>query len=92
MVALKRKKATTVTYLNGETVVVLYRTPIVRFNSERIILTHDGWTTNTTKNRMNQTSKEYGLGFYVYQRDFQWYVGHNGKEYLFKGNTVTLER
>jgi len=92
MVALKRKKATTVTFLNGETVVVLYSTPIVRYSDKKIILNTGGWRTSTTKNRMNQASKEYGLGYTVYQKNFDWYVSYRGEEHTFESNSVTLER
>ncbi len=40
----------------------------------RVKLDSGGWQTPTTKTRMNQTSNQFDLGFYVFQKNFQWYV------------------
>lgn len=55
-----------VTY-HGTSVVTVYP-------NGRIDLDTGGWWTVTTKARMNQASNQFGLGFQVYQKDFQWYV------------------
>lgn len=73
-VSLAREGNTKVYQENGSTKVVLHGTVIVAFNSHRVILNSNGWRTVTTKQRMNQASKEYGLGFTVYQRNWEWYV------------------
>ena len=39
-----------------------------------IRLDSGGYRTQTTKLRMNQTSREYNLGFKVYQKQTKWYV------------------
>lgn len=44
----------------------------------RIVLNHGGWRTSTTKTRMNQASNQFGLGFQVWQRDFEWFVDVDG--------------
>ena len=56
-----------------------HQTDVVKFNHEKIILNSGGWNTFTTKTRMNQASNQFGLGYYVYQRDFDWYVDYNGR-------------
>jgi hypothetical protein len=50
-----------------------------------VTLNSNGWHTLTTKTRMNQTSNQYGLGFYVFQKNFIWYVE------LPNGETVEYE-
>ena len=39
-----------------------------------VILDSGGWRTPTTKLRMNQASRQFGLGFHVYQKNFDWFV------------------
>jgi len=58
----------------GFTIVKYWRTKVVKFNEEHIILDNGGWLTATTKLRMNQASNEYSLGYQVYQEDCSWYV------------------
>jgi len=39
-----------------------------------VVLDHGGWTTATTKTRMNQAAAQLGLGFHVRQKDGVWWV------------------
>ena len=66
--------ATSVFTEDGVTRVVYHSTPVVSFDNETITLRTDGWTTGTTKTRMNQAANQFGLGFYVFQKDYTWYV------------------
>ena len=75
------KHATSIYTDNGYTCIKYHATDVVKFNSEKIILNSNGWQTTTTKTRMNQTSNQFGLGFYVSQKDFEWFVHHNGAIY-----------
>ena len=75
--------ATTVSHSDNFTRVVYHSTTIVRWNSEKIILDSGGWKSNTTKTRMNQASNQYGLGYNVYQKDFEWFVNYEGKNLEF---------
>lgn len=59
---------------DGMTKVILYSTPVVAFNGQKIVLDSGGWLTSTTKNRMNQTANQFALGFYVFQKKRQWFV------------------
>lgn len=68
------RHATKVKTENGWTFVTYHATTVIRFNYEHIILDSGGWQTLTTKNRMNQASNQFGLGIYVYQKDFNWFV------------------
>lgn len=57
---------------------------------ERLILHTGGYFSSLTKNRMNQASTEYNLGYVVYQKKHKWYCDYNGKTYQFRGNTLTF--
>ena len=74
---------TTVATDDGFTRVTYHQTAVVKFNHNEIILNSGGWETVTTKSRMNQTSNQFDLGFNVYQKDFEWFVNYNGKDYYY---------
>lgn len=77
---------------NGDMIAIIYHsTPVVSFDAEKIILNSGGWRTATTKTRMNQTSKQFDLGFRVYQKNFDWFIDYNGQTYDFIDN-VQFER
>ena len=82
---------TKVLNIEGFTNIVYHSTPVVQFDSDKIILNSGGWETATTKSRMNQASNEYNLGFDVYQVDFTWYVDYQGETIPFKDG-ITLNR
>lgn len=71
------KTATSVRTENGWTIVRYHDTDVVSFNEKEIILRTGGWRTTTTKLRMNQASNQFGLGYQVWQKDFQWYISFN---------------
>jgi len=74
------KNNTSVGTVGGMTCVTLFRTVVVRFNQQKVILNSGGWKTITTKARMNQVSNQFGLGFQVWQEDFKWFVRTPGGE------------
>ena len=59
---------------NGNTVVTYVTTPIVEFDAENIILRSGGYETVTTKRKMNQAARQFGLGYCVFQKDHEWFV------------------
>ena len=75
----------------GDTVVQYHNTQVVRFNTDEIVLDSGGWHTVTTKLRMNQASYQFELGFYVHQRQFEWFVTNGNRTYDFKDGMI-LER
>lgn len=77
---------------NGFTTVVYHNTPVVKFNYDKIILNHGGYTTFTTKTRMNQASNQFDLGYYVYQKNFDWFVSFNDKDLPFDERVIELDR
>ena len=92
MVELSKKGNTKVLKRNGITEVWLYNTAIVVFDANSITLNHGGWKTATTKQRMNQASDEYDLGYQVYQDNYNWYVNFKGNAYKFETCSLTLNR
>ena len=72
----------------GWTKVVYHNTVVVKFNRDKIVLDSGKWFTMTTKTRMNQASNQYGLGFTVFQKDFEWFVDYKGKTYRFSDGMV----
>ena len=75
----------------GDTVVQYPNTQVVRFNADEIVLDSGGWQTVTTKLRMNQASNQFRLGFYVHQRQHDWFVTNSNRTYDFNDGMI-LER
>ena len=71
---------------NNITMVCYHSTPVVKITDTEIILNTGGWYTATTKRRMNQASKSYGLGFAVYQVNHSWYVDYKGDTIPYEDN------
>ena len=68
------KHATSITKHGENTAVRYWSTDVVTFDDDWILLDNGGWHTSTTKTRMNQASRQFNLGYSVYQKDFSWYV------------------
>jgi hypothetical protein len=95
---LNTNNTTIKTEQNGGTkyrIVTYYTTEIVRWKwvtKEVPVITLDtgGWSTVSTKNRMNQTSNQYSLGFKVYSHKKDWFVSsiYYNKEFKFVDGMV----
>ena len=90
-VPLKRKGNTKIRQFGATTQVQYHDTVIVEFDESTITLQRDGWTTVSTKSRMNQASEEFNLGYCVYQRNWEWFVKYNGEDIPFTDG-MTLHR
>jgi hypothetical protein len=54
---------------------VTYRgTDVVTWDKDSVTLATGGWSTATTKTRMNQAANQFDLGYRVFQRHWNWYV------------------
>lgn len=73
------------TEYNGQTrtIVRYHSTEVVEWDKDTIILNSGGWHTHTTKLRMNQASREYDLGYTVWQYRFNWYVDYGEHTYAY---------
>lgn len=71
-------------FQDGTVGIMLHSTYVVKIHPDNTYtLNSGGWQTLTTKDRINQYSPKR-----VYQRDYQWYVSLNGKEYPFMDGMV----
>lgn len=91
-VKLKKKGNTRIVQENGKTSVWFHQTEIVSINDKEITLRTGGHRTATTKNRMNQTAQEYGLGFHVSQKDYEWSISKGGQVIPFDSREIILNR
>lgn len=65
---------TTIATFGDMTCVTYHSTQIVGFDSREIVLRTGGWDSVTTRRKMNQASRQFGLGFSVYRKDGTSYV------------------
>ena len=73
------KHATTISRLDGKTIVTYHDTPVVTVDPDgTVTLNSGGWRSATTKTRMNQAASQLNLSFSVQQRDFEWRVSVDG--------------
>lgn len=86
------KHCTTIKTIDNTTKVRYHNTDVVCFNDDKIILNNDGYFTPTTKNRMNQASSQFNLGYKVYQKNFIWYVYFDNKTYEYRNSKMVLNR
>ncbi len=83
------KTATSVfTDEDGFTKVIYHSTVVVKWDNETIILNTGGWSTTTTKARMNQASNQFKLGYRVYQKDYDWFVEWRDKTVKFNQEVI----
>lgn len=73
-VKFRNEVATKVDVRGGGGDVTYHDTRVVYRNDEAITLDTGGWWTVTTKRRMNQASRSFGLGFSVFAKRGRWYV------------------
>lgn len=60
---------------DGGTEVTYAETKIVHVHPDRsVTLRNGGYSTVTTKRKMNQAANQFGLGFSVWQKAFDWFV------------------
>jgi len=71
--------ATKISKENDRTVIRYHNTDVVAFNNDEIVLDSGGWSTATTKTRMNQASNQFNLGYNVFQKDYTWFVDYKSK-------------
>jgi len=64
----------------GATYVTYHRTVIVKFDDRSITLNTGGWDSVTTRRKMNQAARQFGLPFGVYRKAHVTYVQWAGGE------------
>ena len=70
--------------------VVLHRTAIAVYdhNTNALKLNSGGYTTNTTKSRLNAILSELIAGARVFQHQFDWYLNYNNQTVDFWDNMI----
>ena len=70
--------------------VVLHRTAIAVYdhNTQALKLHSGGYTTNTTKSRLNAILSELIAGARVFQKQFDWYLSYNNQTVDFWDNMI----
>lgn len=65
---------TTVAKTDEGLIVTYHSTPIVTVDGDLITLKTGGWDTVTTRRKMNQAARQFGLRYSVYRKDGTTYV------------------
>ena len=70
--------------------VVLHRTAIAVYdhNTQALKLNSGGYTTNTTKRRLNAILQELIVGARVFQHQFNWYLSYNNSTHDFNDGMI----
>ena len=76
----------------GMQTVKYHDTDVVTWDFDTIVLNTGGWRTVTTKLRMNQASKQFGLGYYVWQKDYKWFVDFREATIPYTNEKLVLPR
>ena len=73
--------------------VVLHRTAIATYdhNTQALKLNTGGWSTVTTKSRLNAILSELITGASVFQRDFIWFLNYNNQTHNFFDGMILIE-
>jgi len=73
--------------------VVLHRTAIAVYDhkNEALKLNSGGYTTNTTKSRLNAILSEIFVGACVYQKNWDWFFNYNNQTHNFFDGMIITE-
>lgn len=71
--------------------VTYHNTDVVEVKNNILILDNGGYYTKTTKVRMNQASNEFGLKYWVFQKNFAWWCDYQGEVYPFENGKCKIE-
>ena len=86
---------TLINKVDDSIVVRYHNTDVISLTGNIVTLNNGGYETPTTKRRMNEASDAFmpgGMGFKVFQKDFEWYIKRdNGDVYHWEGQTITFE-
>ena len=76
----------------GKTKVIYHSTAVVTWDENSIVLNTGGYRSVTTKRKMNQASRQYDLGYSVFQKNHEWYVEYKGKTIPYDNDDLILPR
>jgi hypothetical protein len=87
----KGKTATRVEVTDTAVKIFYHSTAIVEIRDGSVILNNGGWTTRTTKLRMNQAAEFFGIDFHVFQKKSTWYTRVADDVIPFDGHSASIE-
>jgi hypothetical protein len=77
----------------GDSAVIKYHnTIIVNAGKDTVILYTGGYSTVTTKRKMNQASHQFGLNYTVFQKNYDWFVVTKAGTFAFTTNYFVFDR
>ena len=69
----------------------LHGNVIAWLQSGMMFVTPAGWTTSTTKSRLNALLRQFTNGASIYQKDFEWFLNANGEtREVFSDSTLAV--
>ena len=73
--------------------IVLHRTAIAVYdhNLKAVKLNSGGYTTNTTKSRLNAILEEVKFGAKVFQKNFNWFISYNDEVQSFFDGMILID-
>lgn len=71
---MARNKVSPYRTIFGDKAITYIKTMIVKWDDQHVTLDSGGWRTVTTKRKMCQASRQFDLGYCVYQKDHDWFV------------------
>jgi hypothetical protein len=76
---------------NGIIKMYLHKNLIATKDDNKLTITDAGWQSNTTKERLNALLNAYSTDVFIFQKNFEWYVGKDHKTAtLWDGKDKTL--
>ena len=64
---------------------------VVDHNTQSVKISSCGWTTNTTKSRLNAILEEVKYGCKVFQKNWDWFVSYHGQTASFWDGMILLD-
>ena len=65
---------TTAGKVDGKIAIIVHNTPVLVWDEYEITLSTGGYRSRLTKNKINDASLKFELGFRLYQKNHKWYV------------------
>ena len=86
-----RSGNTSVDITDNGIVVRLHGNKIAQIDRGMMFVTPAGWTTSTTKSRLNALLSQFTDGASIYQKDFEWFFNANGEtREMFSDSTLAV--
>ncbi len=78
--------------IGNATCITYHTTEIVKFNPDTIILNFGDWDSVTTRRKMNQASRQFGLGYVVVRHKGVTYIHFCDEALQYCGYEIVINR